>query len=290
METILVTWTAPDGRVWPLTGPDAVIRLATGQKGLGWAEAQHVHAPGGAIVATTMAEHPIDLYVEFPPDLTGLDYYRLSSDFWEGAVSPYRYGTLSFIRPDGAGRHRRCRLAPDGSTEYRLDPGLQQERAPQLLPLVSPDPFWRGPEQVITAHDTPGGTGKKFYGDHLGVAFPFYIGGAQALGEHRISNPGAGPMWLRWTLTGPLTSPSFGHGDSLLTYDGEIAAGEQVVVVTEPGRREVYEVESEANRYAHVTGAWDPLPRADEIIVRVSDVDNGGSIVATGSVAYATPI
>lgn len=290
-ETLQVTWTDPRGVVWDLTRGDRGVILARGQSGLGWSEISH-HYDRGAWRSVTVGVGMPALAVRLDDRLRGEDYYRLHSEWWESANSPFEVGTLSVARPGRMPRTRRCRLGPEPGTTWDYDPGLAGiERPAEAWPLAGVSPWWEGPPQVVTfspAQIATGG-GTPFYG-RSGAGWPLYIGDAAAAEEAYLDNAGVGPMWPTWTITGPAAFPRVGTADGQLTYAGTLAAGEQLVIETDPTRRRAYEATTGENRMALVSGAWLPIPRAERVplVLAAEGMTAASSITATAAEQHAT--
>lgn len=289
--TLQVTWTDPRGVVWDLTRGDRGVILATGQGGLGWPEIKHRY-DGPEWRSVTVGAGMPELSIRLDDRLRGEDYYRLHSEWWEAANSPYELGTLAVARPGGMPRTRLCRLGAEAGTVWPMDPGLVGvERPAEVWALAGVSPWWAGPEQAVTF--TPaqvgGATGKPFYGD-TGAGWPLHIGDAQAAAEAFLTNDGIGPMWPTWTITGPAAFPRVGTAEGVLTYAGTLAAGEQLVIETDPARRRVYEAATGESRWALVSGAWLPIPRAERVplVLAAESMTAASSISATAATQHAT--
>lgn len=291
-NTLQVTWTDPRGVVWDLTRGDRGVILDRGQSGLGWPEIKQ-HYDGPTWLSATVGVGMPKLLVRIADHLRGEDYYRLASEWWEQANSPFDTGTLSVSRPGQMPRTRVCRLGIEPDTEWDYDPGLPgTERPPELWGLAGVSPWWEGTPQTVTF--TPGQVagaagGTPFYGAS-GSGWPLYIGAAAAAEDAFLTNTGTGPMWPVWTITGPASFPRVGTAEGTLTYSGTLAAGEQLVIETDPARRRVYEASSGESRWALVSGAWLPIPRAERVplVLAAEGMTAASSISVTASAMHAT--
>lgn len=295
METLNITWTDHRGKVWDLTSGAQGVILDTGQSGLGWAELVHTFGRGDMIhQAATVGRGVHDLRVLVGHDLQGTQFYTLYHEWWSEANSPYHLGTLTVTRPDGTSRFRRLRLHETPDTTFLYDPGMGLDPQPELWSITGDTGWWYGPEQLVTvtAADFSGGTGTPFYGPG-GAGWPLYISSGSMATDAALSNTGQGPMWPTWTLVGPLSSPSFGvasPGHPLLSYYGDVAAGEVVTVTTDPAQRSVVEATTGENRYSLVFGEYAPVPAGERVPLSITaeGMTEQSAIHVSGHTAHAT--
>lgn len=301
-EFLQVTWTDPRGQVWPLTGPEAQVRLAVDQAGFGLPNATHTHTPSGMISATVVEPAQMDLVVHLAdPYTSGQAFYRLHSEWWGEANSYFTDGRLAVRRPDGVERHRMARLRATPGTTYHHDPGLPLERAPELWPLVAQDAWWRGEEQVVTITEPRAGGGRpNFFPSNTGAAAgdivlrPTYDV-TQNYVAPGFTNQGDLAMWPHIELQGPLDNPKItfegpGGGGSL-TYNYTISAGRTIVIITDPNRRAVYDKDSGVSRYDRVSGTWSAVAPHTSVTVEAEvngEPQAGSRITVRASSAFAT--
>ena len=293
MAGLKVRWIDHRGKVWHLTeGTEGVI-LDLGQRGLDWSPIRHTFTAGGLVHAAATVDRPVHvLKVLVGWDRWGDDYFRLNSEWWEQANSPYHLGTLEVERPDGTVRSRRLRLAESPDTTYAYDPGTRNEdREPEAWELTGNGAWWYGPEQsvVFTDKSVTGAGTTPFYGP-TGAGWPLYISASGVAADAWVSNSGQGDMWLKWTIVGPASSVLVGVTDSgVLSYSGTVAAGEIVEIDTDPAHRAVTEVVSGANRYGFVNGSYAPVPVGDRVplTIQAEGITSATSITVTGRAAYA---
>ena len=292
MAGLKIRWIDHRGKTWHLTeGTEGVI-LDLGQRGLGWGELKHVFTHGDlqhASASVGRGIHPLKVLVGHGK--TGQEYYNLAHEWWTLANSPFELGTLEVERPDGMVRSRRLRLAESPDTVYQFDPGIGQENGAELWALTGNGAWWYGVEQsaVFTTAKLTGANNTPFYGNS-GAGWPLYISAAGVARDAWVSNGGQGPMWLTYTLVGPLTSVLIGVTDyGVLSYSGTVAAGEIVEIGTDPANRYVTEVNSGANRYGFVTGKYAPVPVGDRVplTIQAEGMTSASSITVTGRPAYA---
>lgn len=292
VDSLAITWTDHRGKVWDLgTGAQGVI-LDLELEGLGWAELEHTFTRGALAWSAGRVQrgvHALKVLVGW--DRTGADYYRLADEWWTEANSPFHIGVLQFTRPDGVSRSRRLRLFESPGSTLVHDPGLGLENGPELWSLTGDGGYWDGPEQsyIFRQDQLTSGSGVPFYGED-GAGWPLYISAGASAGDAHLDNNGQGPMWLTWTLTGPLSSARFGLAeDGRLAYTGYIAAGEQVEVTTQPGDRRATEVSSGDNRYGFVTGHYSPVPVGERVPLTIvaEGMDAESSIIAIGREQFA---
>lgn len=292
MAGLKVRWIDHRGKVWHLTEGTEGVVLDLGQRGLGWAELKHVFTHGDlqhAAATVGRGIHTLKVLVGYGK--TGQEYYNVAHEWWALANSPFELGTLEVERPDGMVRSRRLRLAESPDTTYEYDPGIGQDNKPELWALTGNGSWWYGVEQAVnfTTANVTGANTTPFYGTR-GAGWPLYISAPGVARDAWISNGGQGPMWLTYTLVGPLTSVLIGVTDyGVLSYNGTIGAGEVVEISTDPANRYVTEVNSGDNRYGFVTGKYAPVPVGDRVAltIKTEGMTSKSSITATGRAAYA---
>lgn len=261
-QGLTVEWVDHRGKTWNLSTGEQGVLLATGQDDFHLSSVDHTWWRGDSQwggVRYKRAEPSLKVFVGL--GLEDWHYYELADEWWSQANSPLREGTLRVTRPDGIVRELRARLRDTPGTQWEYDPGrgLVDQPAEAWL-LAGSSPFWSGEEQYVRLKGSDlYGSGTPFYGPS-GAAWPLYIGSSTAFGDAYISNTGQGPLWLTWTLHGPMTGASFGVSDGVLTYSGSLSASETVVVTTEPGDRRAFEVNTGDSRYGNLTGSYAAVP------------------------------
>lgn len=292
-DHLTVEWIDPRGVTWNLTDGDQGVLLDVGQSDFHLSKIEHTYVRGGALWAGARLERAEpSLKVLVADGLTGDDYYRLADEWWSKANSAFDQGTLRVTRPDGEVRELRCRLRDTPGTEWRYDPGSGIEDNPgEPWLLTSQSSYWEGPEQSVAfGQSAVSGTATPFYGP-TGKGWPLYIAPLNTALNLFIANRGQGPQWLTWTLTGPMTSVRFGVEGGVLAYSGSIAAGETVVVTTEPGGRYAVEVGSGENRYGRLSGSYAPLPVGDRVPITIvaEGLSSESSVIVTAREQFVKP-
>lgn len=292
MDGLKVRWIDRRGKVWDLTEGTKGIVLDLGQRGLGWGEIEHTFTRGGLQHAAARVGRGVHmLKILIVPGKTGQSYYELEHEWWARANSPFDLGTLEVERPSGEVRSRRLRLAESPDIVHTYDPGIGQENGPQLWALTGDGAWWQGAEKtlVFTTEQVTGGANTPFYGPS-GEGWPLYISGAGTAKGAWISNAGQGPMWLTYTLVGPMNSVRLGVTDhGVISYDSPIGAGEVVEISTDPAGRHVTETKSGDSRYGFVTGRYVPVPVGTRVplTIQAEGMTGESKITVTGRAAYA---
>lgn len=285
-----VIWTDPRGKEWNLTTGEQGVILDMGQAGLGWSPLDHVFTRGDTVHSSSRVKRGIhNLKVLVGWNVTEDDFYRLYSEWWTEANTPFALGELKVIRPDGTTRSRRLRLFDSPDTVFSFDPGLGIDPTPELWSVTGDSGWWMGTEQVAeyTQASLKGGNQTPFYGNS-GRGWPLYISAAYSATGAVIDNLGQGPMWLTWTLVGPMANPRVGVAGNELVFQGTLLAGEVVTITTDPASRAV--VDSGGNsRYGAVAGTWAPAPVGKRIPLTVGadSMGAGSRIYLSGRALYA---
>lgn len=293
-EHLTIEWIDPRGKVWNLTDGTEGVLLDVGQSDFHLSTIEHQWVRGGMQWAGSQIQRAEpSLKVLVGDTLSGSRYYRLADEWWSLANSASAEGVLRVTRPDGEVRELRCRLRDTPATEWDYDPGAGIADVPGEPWLLSgATSFWEGPEQSVSfsADVVAGGGGVPFYGAD-GHGWPLYIAPLSSASDLFLSNLGQGPQWLTWTLIGPITSITFGVEGGWLSYEGGIAAGEQVVVTTEPGYRYAVEAVSGDNRYTHISGTYAPVPVGDRIPLHIvaEGMTAESSVIVTAREQFVKP-
>lgn len=267
-DRLTVEWLDPRGKTWNLTDGTEGVILDVDQSDLTLPGADHYYTPDGKQwtgVKLHRAEPSLKVIVG--DGLTSEQYYQLADEWWSVANSYFSEGTLRFTRPNGAYRELRARLRDTPGTTYRYDPGADIDDAPgEPWLLTAATSYYEGPLQayVFDNEALSADRGTPFYGPN-GAGWPLYIADAKSADNVYIRNNGQGSAWITWVLKGPLTNPTFGTSLGVLSIDGNVALGEQIVVTTAPGDRFAYEVNSGQSRYSSLTGTFAPLPVGDRV-------------------------
>lgn len=292
MAGLKVRWIDHRGKTWHLTEGTEGVVLELGQRGLNWGEITHTFTHGDLNHAAAKVGRGIHTFkVLVGHGLTGQDHYDVAQEWWGAANTPFELGTLEVERPDGEVRSRRLRLFESPDTSYLYDPGLGLNNDPEVWALTGNGAWWYGAEQVrtFTTDALTGGNSTPFYGPN-GTAWPFYIASPGTANDAWITNGGQGPMWLKWTLVGPMSSVRVGiDGGAGIAYEGAVAAGEIIEISTDPANRYVIEAGSGDNRYGFVTGKYAPAPTGDRVKLAIAaeGMTSASSITVTGREAYA---
>lgn len=142
---------------------------------------------------------------------TAEPFESVDSRLW-AALDPTQVNTLR-VRDTVRKSDRTCtvRLDDDGYafTDDPTDMGIDVT----TLQLVADDPWWKG-VPVVVPFGQQQGAATPFYGAS-GFGPPFYLAGANAIGQQSVVNPGQAPAYPLWTLAGPVSS-------FVLTVDGSI--------------------------------------------------------------------
>lgn len=292
-ETSKVTWTDPRGVEWNLTTGEQGVILDMGQGGMSWPSIVHAFTRGGQVVsASTVQRGEHDLKVLVGHNLRGAELYALRRAWWEKANSPYDTGVLTIEAPDGQTRSRALRLADTPGTVHTYDPGKGLDHTAELWSLTGNNGWWDGPEQSVTfdTADFPIEGKDLFYGN-TGAGWPLNIASATQAHDVFMENNGQGPMWLTWTLTGPMSTPRVGVPGGVIAFNGNIPAGDQVTITTAPTERAVVDA-SGASVYDVISGVFAPVPGGDRVPLTIAaeGMSPASRVQVTGREKFATAV
>jgi hypothetical protein len=215
-ETVALSWQlrAPWlSRSWDLTSLASPVIKLRGATGTGqvdpthwWSEAPQVDGASWEGLRIGKGE------VFIPLEVTGRDTvdFFTHHDRFVRALDPRREAAVRVTRPDGRWREIPVRYASGADFPITLDPA-KARRAVYGITWATADPFWRGPEEVLTF-----GTGAVhpfFPGP------PFQFSAGQSLATSRVVNPGDENSYPVWRVSAPFTGFSVGVADSLVVMD-----------------------------------------------------------------------
>ena len=282
-----ITWTGTDGSVWDLVnGPVALTN--GGIQGLGLPIAFNTTRQTALVHGQTLQSWRLEPRDVFLPvlfrDSAELDVNVSQRAFWK-SLAFGQYGTLKVTDTNGAVRSLQARIVDDGTATYTVDPNVfvQQVRAFGLR-LVADDPFWYGPEQAFTFGLGPEGT-STFFGNGSS-ATPFYIVKSTGGADSTLTNTGDLDAWVKWVITGPMTSFDLEIGGHHISGAITLTAGQTLTIETSPLNQIAYLNDgTKVTRY--LTAAdFAPLP-ATGVPVNVGiDVVGTGNITASFKPAY----
>ncbi len=292
-EHLKIEWIDPTGQTWNLTEGTEGVLLDVNQSDFHLSPVEHTYVRGGSQWAGAQVKRAEpSLKVLVADQKTGIEYYALADKWWSQANSPFDVGVLRVTRPDGEVRELQARLRDTPGTEWAYDPGSGIDDNPgEAWLLTSPSSYWAGPEQSVRfASSVVGGGGTPFYGPN-GYGWPLYISEATSAQDLFISNRGQGPVWVTWTLVGPMSAVRIGVEGGVLAYDGAIPSGEQVVISTEPGNRYALEAGSGENRYGKLSGVYAPVPVGERIPLTITaeGMTEESSVIVTAREQFAMP-
>ncbi|MFJ1764047.1 phage distal tail protein [Amycolatopsis sp. NPDC088138] len=217
------------------------------------------------------------------PDFTGAAAARdrLLSVFSDG-------GQATLVKSDGLSA-RQLKVELD-ATAVKIEPWADAQGFDWQLSLYAADPRWldtavqtAGPLTVIGAA-TDGldwGSGGLDWANG-GLDW----GSSGNSGVLSLSNPGTATTWPVFTVTGPLTNPTFTNpatGD-LIAYTGTVETGQTLVIDTSPFTRSV--ALNGVDRFGFLASAqWIEIPSGGQVTVQFSGT-GAGTVTATWQYAY----
>lgn len=270
---LAVILTGVDGSSWDMYG--GPVRLA---KGVRWGIANPTHwtteAPGvDGAQYQGFRTGPVDPFwpVVLMED-TSLGW-RDTCQAFMAALDPSGEVTMTVLTPDGQARWRKARYVSGFDDAQDRDP-LMMRYGTFGLEFLAVDPYWHTDQIAVpfVAVDPPA----FFPGP------PWHIGQSSvANGGAIVSVPGDVAPWPVWTASGPFTGFSAGVGDSVVTYEGSKAAGQQVVIDMRPGSRSVLN-EAGGKEWLGLTAATFaelPVGQDVELAVDITGPGSGSSLL-----------
>ena len=101
------------------------------------------------------------------------------------------------------------------------------------LTFECPDPWWLGPERLVSLRVNPGS--KPFLSETVEF-FPVMLAQSVVVGEFEVTIDGAGPVLPSWEVVGPGEDLRISNGTDVIEIDGEFEAGTSTVIDAATGR------------------------------------------------------
>lgn len=282
---LLINWTGTDGVTWDLVhGPVAL--LSGGAQGFGMPIASDTTRQTALVHGQTLQSWRLEPRRLFLPltfrDAAELDVTGLQRDFWHG-LSIGEYGTLSVTDGNGAVRSIDARFVDDTTIAYGIDP---YEKVTNFgINLVADDPWWRGPEQSFTFGLGPEGTA-TFFGNGSS-ATPFYIIKSTGGADSTLTNDGDIDAWIKWVITGPMTSFDLELGGHHVAGTITVASGDTLTIETSPLNQIAYLSDGTKVTRNLSSADFAPLPATGAPVNVGIDVVGTGNITASFSPLYS---
>jgi hypothetical protein len=296
-EAYQVTWTAPDGSVWPLTDPS-----------VGWHTLDAIAGALGAAPITLTADaysregsivrhiQPEARLITWPIKIDGpgeADYRSRSRALGLAFAQTRRLGpgTLTILRPDGTSRSIQAYY------QGGFDPASGDMSGwlygVMVLTLFCPSPFWVGPAEPPVTRGFVGGSPASFLSPYMTVST------SGTLGDTTVTNPGDVEAWPIIKIHGPasgaeLTNNLTGETFSIdpnatgLAY-GNLVLGETVTITTNPPavRGPDGSIWTAALNFPSAV-LWALQPGDNPVTLAITGAGTGSSIVLTYSPRYET--
>ncbi|AOD24039.1 hypothetical protein IM25_22680 [Rhodococcus sp. p52] len=200
----------------------------------------------------------------------GDEFLYLDRSFRD-SFSPLYPGTLE-VEALGETRSFSGRLVELDDGDIEMMPDIRGT-AEYEITLAAESTFWRGKDVVFDFPFTGSATPDNYYGPS-NAAPDFYITGGNAIGNAVLTNPGQVEVWPTWTIDGP-GQAVVGVGEHI-TYVSGLAAGERLVIVTDPAHSEV--VDGGGNRaWDRIGGLYDfaPVEPGDDVVATAQIIGGG---------------
>src|SRR5699024_3887583 len=101
------------------------------------------------------------------------------------------------------------------------------------LTFECPDPWWLGPERLVSLQVNPGS--EPFLSNTVEF-FPVVLAQSVVVGEFEVTIDGAGPVLPSWEVVGPGEDLRISNGTDVIEIDGEFEAGTSTVINAATGR------------------------------------------------------
>lgn len=137
------------------------------------------------------------------------------------------------IQDPATGTDRMIRGVYTGGMEGDFGPDFGGDWQTLGVTFDCPDPWWLGPERLRTLRLAPGS--KPFLSQTVPF-FPVILAPSSVLGEWDVDIEGDGEVWPSWEITGPGRDLKIESGKDRIFIEGDLAAGETVLIQTRPRR------------------------------------------------------
>ena len=228
---------ARDGEVFELgrSGQDPVLHLY-GSTGLGLApvsiaSSERLAGDGSIVrgVRYDAREVFIPLYVEAPS--TG-ELSAVRRDL-TALLAPHRGPVEVRIKDPATGSDRMIRGYLREGLDGDYGDGFHGFWQTLGLTFECPDPWWLGPERLVSLQVNPGS--KPFLSNTVEF-FPVMLAQSAVVGEFEVTINGAGPVLPSWEVVGPGEDLRISNGTDVIEIDGEFEAGTSTVIDAATGR------------------------------------------------------
>ena len=228
---------ARDGEVFELgrSGQDPVLHLH-GSTGLGLApvsiaSSERLAGDGSIVrgVRYDSREVFIPLYVEAPS--TG-ELSAVRRDL-TALLAPHRGPVEVRIEDPTTGSDRMIRGYLREGLDGDYGDGFHGSWQTLGLTFECPDPWWLGPERLVSLRVNPGS--KPFLSETVEF-FPVVLAQSVVVGEFEVTIDGAGPVLPSWEVVGPGEDLRISNGTDVIEIDGEFEAGTSTVINVATGR------------------------------------------------------
>lgn len=247
-------WTSHRGDVWDLTSGSRGVVLSEGQAGFQWHNFSHVWSEANHLHRGVKEENlELDLKVDIGWNLLGQDRYEKRREWWR-STSPFQWGTLRCIAPDGSAREAQFRLRESPATVFANDPGMGYvDDSVEVWPLVSDSPWWYSPWISVSKESTSAkalwpASNPIFNVD--GQAWPVQVGnrlpdgftsfGSGTSSYYVIENLGDAPLYPTYELEMSYSGVRFGlmdmenNAQGISQFERSLKPEEKVTVYTDP--------------------------------------------------------
>lgn len=268
-QQLEVSLVGADGSVWDLiNGP---VRLQSGASGFHTPDPLHFWRDSPALDGSswdgmrTPAGEPL-LPVRIGEGVKSSLEWRDVHAAFETALDAEGECSYVVTTPDGRTRRLGLRFKGGLDIDTDIDP-LLLLHAVFPLEFTAGDPYWRG--DTISTEFEAVDPSAWFPGP------PFYVNPGNAIATARVSNPGHVGAFPRWTITGPLTAVTVGVGDSVVTIEATLSAGEQRIIDMDPRLRTIVD-ENGADAWLDATdAAFAAIPAGADVALNLEVIGPG---------------
>lgn len=260
-----VLLTGVDGSEWDLTQGNVLLApggqlFAAPEVSHWWTNSPVVNGSRWDGMRTGRADRSIPVFV------LGDDWesWRDTDSAFFRAVHPRGECLVTVVSPDAKSRSMGFRFVSGGDVE--MDP-LTRFFAAYNLEFTVATPFWAG--EMVTYSFTADTPVPLFPGP------PFNINRSVSTESATVTNPGDEDAWPRYRVVGPMESWTVGVGESLISSETPLLAGESITIDSDRTKLTVLDQDG-VNVYGQLEqDVFAPIPSGENVPLSLTVVGGG---------------